>query len=251
MTESERAVYFGNERLDGKVAVVTGASAGIGEACALALAEVGASVVVTARRRDRLEAVAARIRERGGTARVHVADVASLEDVRSLTDATLGALGRIDILVNNAGIFPHECDDINDLDFDAFERVLRTNTMGPLLLTKALTPNLERSDRKLVVSISSNLGSITDASKGQAGFMGYHTSKAALNMANTVMAHQLKPKGITSVVIHPGWVQTDMGGPQAPLTPDKSTSSIVKTIEGLSAKDSGRFVDYKGDELPW
>ncbi|HCT44461.1 MAG TPA: short-chain dehydrogenase, partial [Phycisphaerales bacterium] len=95
---------------------------------------------------------------------------------------------------------------------DAFERVLRTNTFGPLMLTKAIVPNVAKSDRKLIVSITSNLGSITDASKGQMGFLGYRTSKAALNMANATMAHQLKPKGITSVVVHPGWVQTDMGG---------------------------------------
>ena len=128
---------------------------------------------------------------------------------------------------------------------------MRTNTLGPILTTRALIPNLQASQRKLNVSITSNLGSITDAAKGQMGFIGYRTSKAALNMANAAIAHQLKDKGITSVVIHPGWVQTDMGGPQALLTPDESTASIVNTIDALTPNDNGRFVDYKGDALPW
>ena len=70
-------------------------------------------------------------------------------------------------------------------------------------------------------------------------------------MGNSVVAHQLKQKGITSVVIHPGWVQTDMGGSAAPLKPDESTGSIVETIENLSHEDNGRFLDYRGEELRW
>ncbi|HUE97549.1 MAG TPA: SDR family NAD(P)-dependent oxidoreductase, partial [Longimicrobiaceae bacterium] len=106
MTGSEGAGQYGSEKLDGRVAVVTGASAGIGEATAVALAAAGASVVITARREDRLTALAARIRAAGGTALPHVADVASLEAVQGLADATLEAFGRVDILVNNAGLMP-------------------------------------------------------------------------------------------------------------------------------------------------
>lgn len=223
--------------------LITGANRGLGLGMAKHAADRGFTVIGTARNpdsADELKSIASRVEQ---------LDTSSRESI----DALVQRLGDepIDILVNNAGIFPHECDDINDLDFDAFERVLRTNTFGPLMLTKAMVSNVAKSDRKLIVSITSNLGSITDASKGQMGFLGYRTSKAALNMANATMAHQLKPKGITSVVVHPGWVQTDMGGQAADLTPDQSTSSILNTIDQLSAKDNGRFVDYKGDELPW
>ncbi|MFG0245422.1 MAG: SDR family oxidoreductase [Phycisphaerales bacterium JB052] len=223
--------------------LITGANRGLGLGMAKHATERGYTVIGTARNpdsADELKSIASRVEQ---------LDTSSRESV----DAIAQRLGDtpIDILINNAGIFPHECDDINDLDLEAFERVFQTNTMGPLMLTKALLPNVGSSDRKLVVSITSNLGSINDASKGQMGFLGYRTSKAALNMANATMAHQLKPKGITCVVVHPGWVQTDMGGQAADLTPDQSTSSIMNTIDQLSAKDNGRFVDYKGDELPW
>ncbi|MCA9304234.1 MAG: SDR family oxidoreductase [Phycisphaerales bacterium] len=223
--------------------LITGANRGIGLGLARHAAERGYTVIGTARNPENageLKAVASRVEQ------LHTD---SVDSVNALAEKLRGE--PIDVLINNAGIFPHECDDINDLDLDALQRVIQTNTLGPIMLTRALIPNLEQSKRKTSVSITSNLGSITDASKGQMGFLGYRTSKAALNMANATMAHQLKPKGINCVVIHPGWVQTDMGGQAAPLTPDDSTRSIMDTIDGLSMSDTGRFVDYQGKELPW
>ena len=223
--------------------LITGANRGLGLGIARHAAKRGYTVIGTARNpdsADELASVAARV------LRLDTSDADSITHVASELDGE-----PVDILVNNAGIFPHECDDITDFDVEAYERVMRTNTLGPILTTRALLPNLEAGQRKINVSITSNLGSITDASKGEMGFLGYRTSKAALNMANATIAHQLKDRGITSVVIHPGWVQTDMGGPQAPLVPDESTGSIVDTIEKIASKDNGRFLDYKGDELPW
>jgi len=223
--------------------LITGANRGLGLGIARHATKRGYTVIGTARNpdsADELASVAARV------LRLDTSDADSITHVANELDGE-----PVDILVNNAGIFPHECDDITDFDVEAYERVMRTNTLGPILTTRALLPNLEAGQRKINVSITSNLGSITDASKGEMGFLGYRTSKAALNMANATIAHQLKDRGITSVVIHPGWVQTDMGGPQAPLMPDESTGSIVDTIEKIATKDNGRFLDYKGDELPW
>lgn len=223
--------------------LITGANRGLGLGIATHAAKLGHTVIGTARdpqSADELAAIASRVIP------LDTSDRASIDALaQQLQDEP------IDILVNNAGIFLHECDDITDFDVDAFERVMRVNTLGPILTTRALADNLARSQRKLNVSITSNLGSITDASKGQMGYLGYRASKAALNMANATIAHQLKDKGITSVVIHPGWVQTDMGGPQAPLTPDQATGAIVETIEKLTPSDNGRFIDYKGREMPW
>jgi NADP-dependent 3-hydroxy acid dehydrogenase YdfG len=204
MTESERAVYFGNERLDGKVAVVTGASAGIGEACALALAEVGASVVVTARRRDRLEAVAARIRERGGTARVHVADVASLEDVRSLTDATLGALGRIDILVNNAGIMP--LSPMAEARIEDWTRMVDVNVKGVLHCIAAMLPGMvERGSGHVV-----NVGSLAGRRPFPGGTV-YSATKFAVRSLSWGMHLELgAAHGIRVTDIQPGFVSTEL-----------------------------------------
>lgn len=223
--------------------LITGANRGIGLGLARHAAQRGYSVIGTARNPDQADKL------RGVASRVEQLHTDSAESVNALAERLEGE--PIDILVNNAGIFPHECDDINDLDLDALQRVIQTNTLGPIMLTRALIPNLERSDRKTAVSITSNLGSITDASKGQMGFLGYRTSKAALNMASATMAHQLKPRGIHCVVLHPGWVQTDMGGQAAPLTPEQSTESLMSTIDGLEAKDTGRFFDYRGKEMPW
>lgn len=223
--------------------LITGANRGIGLGLAQHAAQRGYTVIGTARNPDSAKEL------RATGARVEQLDTGSLESVEALAK-TLGDTP-VDILVNNAGIFPHECDDINDLDLEAFERVMRTNTMGPLLLTRALIPNVEKSERKVVVQITSNLGSITDASKGEMGFLGYRTSKAALNMVNATIAHQLKPRGITCVAVHPGWVKTDMGGEGADLTRDESTSSIMDTIDAISPDQAGAFVDYAGRPLPW
>jgi NAD(P)-dependent dehydrogenase (short-subunit alcohol dehydrogenase family) len=223
--------------------LITGANRGLGLGIAKHAAANGYTVIGTARNpqtADELRAVASIVEE------LHTDSQDSIESFAKQFEGE-----PIDVLVNNAGIFPHECDDINDFDVAAYERVMRVNTLGPILTTRALISSIANSDRKLVVSITSNLGSITDASKGEMGFLGYRTSKAALNMANAAMAQQLKPKGITSVVLHPGWVQTDMGGPQAPLTPEDATGQIFKTIDGLEASQNGAFLDYRGKELPW
>ncbi len=130
----------GSDRLDGKVAVVTGASAGIGEATALALAEAGASVVLTARREDRLEDLAKRIRDAGGTALVHAADVASLEDVQSLTDAALSEFGRVDILVNNAGLMP--LSPLAEVRIEDWTRMVDVNVKGVLHCIATMLPGM-------------------------------------------------------------------------------------------------------------
>ncbi len=223
--------------------LITGANRGIGLGLAQHASERGYTVIGTARDPDSAKELKAT------GARVEQLDTSSLESVEALAK-TLGETP-IDVLVNNAGIFLHECDDINDLDLDAFERIMRVNTMGPLLLTRALIPNVEKSERKVVVQISSNMGSITDATRGEAGFLGYRTSKAALNMANATIAHQLKPKGITCVAVHPGWVKTDMGGEGADLTRDEATSSIMDTIDAIRPEQAGAFVDYAGKPMPW
>ncbi len=223
--------------------LITGANRGLGLGMAKHAKARGFDVIGTARNPEN----AGELKELASL--VLPLDTSDADSIASLANQLDGK--PIDILVNNAGIFPHECDDINELDVDSLEQVIRVNTFGPILTTRALINNLAEGQRKIIASITSNLGSITDATKGQMGFLGYRTSKAALNMANAVIAHQLKDKGITSVVIHPGWVQTDMGGSQAPLTPEEATGSIVNTIDNLNVDDNGRFLDYKGDVLSW
>lgn len=223
--------------------LITGANRGIGLGIAKHAAERGYSVIGTARdpeSADALKATGARV-----------------EQLQTDSDESCKALAQrlgdeaIDVLINNAGIFLHDCDDLEDFNPESFMRTIETNTLGPLLLTRALIPHLERSKRKLLVQHSSNLGSIADASTGRQNALGYRASKAALNIATATIAHELKPRGITCVTMHPGWVRTDLGGPHADLSTDESASSILDTIEGLTHADTGRFVDFAGNELPW
>ena len=194
----------GTERLDGKVAVVTGASAGIGEASALALAKAGASVVVTARREERLEALAARIRDGGGTALVHVADVASLEDVRALTDATLDAFGRIDILVNNAGLMP--LSPMKEVRVEDWTRMVDVNVKGVLHCIAAMLPTMIGQESGHVV----NVGSLAGRRPFPGGTV-YSATKFAVRSLSWGMHLELGAEhGIRVTDIQPGFVSTEL-----------------------------------------
>lgn len=228
--------------------LITGANRGIGLAMAQHAAARGWSVIGTTRDPDSASKLNA-ITGPAGKVRVEQLDTTCDDSAKALAK-TLKDLP-IDIVINNAGIFLHECDTIEHFDQGAFVKCFMTNTVGPMLVTRALLPNLKASKRKVLVQISSNLGSINDASMGQMGFLGYRTSKAALNMANVTIANELRPVGISCVAIHPGWVQTDMGGADGQLKPDESAAAILDTIEKLTLKDSGRFVDYNGKPLVW
>jgi len=116
------------------------------------------------------------------------------------------------------------------------------------LLTQALLPNLKAGQRKTIVSITSRLGSI-ELSTG--GLYSYRTSKTALNQINKIISTELAPQGFTCVVMHPGWVRTDMGGANATLAKAESISSMLKVIEHLTIESTGKFFNYDGEELPW
>jgi NAD(P)-dependent dehydrogenase (short-subunit alcohol dehydrogenase family) len=223
--------------------LITGANRGIGLSLAQHAAQRGYSVIGTTRNPDAAE----ELRATGARVEGLVAD--SDESCKALA-ARLGDQA-IDVLVNNAGIFLHDCDELEDFNPDSFKRTIETNTLGPLLVLRALIPNLERSQRKMSVQISSDLGSITDASTGRQGSLGYRIAKAGLNMATATIAHEVKPRGITCVSVHPGWVRTDLGGPHADLSTDESASSILDTLEKITAEDSGSFVDYAGNTVAW
>jgi NADP-dependent 3-hydroxy acid dehydrogenase YdfG len=202
MTEG-RATY-GSERLDGRVAIVTGASAGIGEASALALAEAGASVVVTARRKDRLEALAERIRDAGGTALPYVGDVASLEDVQGLAAATMEAFGRIDILVNNAGLMP--LSPMSEVRIEDWSRMVDVNVKGVLHCIAALLPKMIEQGSGHVV----NIGSLAGRRPFPGGTV-YSATKFAVRALSWGMHLELGAKhGIRVTDIQPGFVSTEL-----------------------------------------
>lgn len=175
--------------------------------------------------------------------------VAGIADLGTQTDA-------IDLLVNCAGLdaraFGQVKDDSGPFDFDAdtFNGVLNVNVTGPMVLTREALPLLRAGTHPMILNVSSQLGSMQVAA-GKGRDAAYCVSKAALNMLSVKTAAALRSEGIGLVMLHPGWVQTDMGGPTAPLTIDESVEAIVATVDRLSFNDTGRFVRWDGQDHPW
>ena len=154
----------------------------------------------------------------------------------------------IDLLFCNAGILGKRGMKPGSFDFDSWEEVLRVNLLGPAALADALLDNVAASERRIIAMMSSRLGSISE-STGMT--LPYATSKAALNMLVKGLAAPLASRGIIVVALSPGWVRTDMGGAQAPLTPEVSVRNLRKVISSLKDSDSGKFLSHDGTEIPW
>ena len=147
----------------------------------------------------------------------------------------------LDLLFNNAGVL------ITGEDRQDFEESFLTNAIVPFLLLKSLLPKLKESDYPRAIQISSLMGSITDNSSG--GYYAYRSSKAALNMM--IKSLSLDEPTINSILIHPGWVRTRMGGEQAPLSIETAVHGIMKVVQTVRPDQSGHFFDYTGRELSW
>ncbi|MGR8999782.1 MAG: SDR family oxidoreductase [Gammaproteobacteria bacterium] len=155
----------------------------------------------------------------------------------------------IDVLINNAGIYGGPHHGFGQLDYSAWTKTLTVNTQAPVKMAEAFLPHIKRGDKKLLVSISSQMGSITDNSSG--GSILYRTSKAALNAAMKSIAIDLEDQGIGVLVLHPGWVKTDMGGPNALIEAQESVAGMREVIERFTLAQSGSFLKYDGSTLPW
>ncbi|RMH12489.1 MAG: SDR family oxidoreductase [Planctomycetota bacterium] len=225
--------------------LIAGASRGLGLEMTRQLRAAGHDVIATVRKPDSAAAPEAT------GARVELLDTtnpASVETLARQLSAT-----PVDVLIVSAGVFPDR--GVHSMFETTPEQMLeacRVNVVGPMLLTRAMVPNLERSNRKLAVQISSYMGSCNRAAHDKAkGHLAYRSSKAALNMTNIVMACELAERGISSIALHPGWVRTEMGGEQAPLGVEEAVQRILATVSKLTAKESGKFLDLDGNELPW
>jgi len=170
-------------------------------------------------------------------------------DEASVTNFIASLAGKpIDILINNAGTLGGEQQSASIMDYDAWAQAFAINTIAPFRLTVGLLANLKQSPRPRVISVSSMMGSL--AGEG-AGHYAYRSSKAALNKVMRGLAVDLKPDGVLVCPIHPGWVKTDMGGANAAITVAQSAEGIYKLIDTLTAENSGRFLTWEGEELPW
>lgn len=228
--------------------VITGVSRGIGFALAKKFLKEGHTVFGSARKADAEGLL--RLQETYPSSFipfvVDVSDTTSIARAKTQLEAHCSV---IDILVNNAGIYlGHELDSFKNVDSDAILTSFTCNALGSFRFTQALYPLLQGSEAARVCNISSVIGSIAFQSAQHE--YAYTTSKAALNMLTRLMQLQLKKDGITVCAMHPGWVQTDMGGPQAPLTPAESAEGLYTQILNWS-NDDHPFIDYLGKKIPW
>lgn len=226
------------EDWSGKTVVITGANRGLGLEFARQLHAAGANVIGTARRpeaADDLKALGVRVEQ---------LDVTDPESVANLKAAIGDA--PVDALLNNAGIFPSRVG-VEQADPADYARVYDVNVIGPLRVTQALLPNLRAGERKLIMNMSSGLGSIS--SNGRGGSAGYRESKSALNMMTKSMAAEFD--GFICIAMSPGWVRTDMGGPNANLSPEQSVSGMLGVLAAATVDDSGSYFTYDGQELGW
>jgi NAD(P)-dependent dehydrogenase (short-subunit alcohol dehydrogenase family) len=154
--------------------------------------------------------------------------------------------GRLDLLLNNAGVL-HSGERFGSVSAALLDDSLRTNASGPLLLTQALAPRL--ADGAKVANLSSIMGSIAGRSEFRAP--SYCISKAAQNMATALLARALAPRGIVVLALHPGWVQTDMGGDGAQISAAESVTALLALLDGVTLAHSGQFLDWQGQSVPW
>ena len=175
-----------------------------------------------------------------------MADVTRPEQIHKVASRLKGTA--LDVLFCNAGIIGKRGMALGSFDYASWEEVLRVNVLGAAALAEALVDNVAASERKVIAMMSSQLGSITEAS-GMT--VPYATSKAALNMLVKGLAANLQAKGVIVVALSPGWVRTDMGGAGAPLAPETSVAGLRQVIAGLKPADSGKFLSYDGTPIPW
>jgi NAD(P)-dependent dehydrogenase (short-subunit alcohol dehydrogenase family) len=226
--------------------LITGANRGIGLALARGYAAEGWRVHACCRHPDKAKDLKALQAEDGDRLAVHRLDVTDGLKVASLAREL--AKEAIDLLINNAGVSGPRSG-FGETDYDRWQPVIGVNSFAPLRMAERFVEQVARSERKLIVNISSKMGSIA-ANVGSNSII-YRASKAALNQVSKSMAMALGPRGITVIVFHPGWVSTDMGGSEAPVTPADSAAGMRAVIDGVTAADNGRFFTYAGEELPW
>ena len=242
-----------------KIALVTGAYKGLGFEWCRQLGKQGYKVILTARDLEKAQEAAEKLNEQELVVYPKSLEVTDENQIEEIAIWAREMFGRIDLIVNNAGINPKDYTDkkrmakafyLNDLDAKEMLEVLHINSIAPLLIVKHFRPLLNKSERPIVINISSWLGSVANLNFG--GHYGYVGSKNLLNVLNKSMANELKNDNIICVNVNPGRVQTDMGGQKAQFTTEQAVTNILTNIVSkVSIAESGKFLNFDGSEHPW
>lgn len=179
---------------------------------------------------------------------VHELDVVDHQQIEQLAETL--STESIDLLINNAGVYPFTHGDaFGETDYDAWQYAFAVNTMAPLKMIEAFVRQVARSQIKTIVTITSKMGSIAD-NRGGGSYI-YRSSKAAVNIVMKSLSIDLSDKRITAILLHPGWVKTDMGGPGALISAEQSVTGMRRVLEHLQSEDSGKFYAFDGQIVPW
>jgi NAD(P)-dependent dehydrogenase (short-subunit alcohol dehydrogenase family) len=255
-----KGIKMKNEKLNEKVAFITGANRGLGLETARELGKTGIIVVLAARDSKKGEVAAAKLRDEGITAESLGFDVTKSQDHQKAYDYVAKKYGRLDILVNNAGVLkesqagstPNQTSSVSP---EALRETFETNFFAPVALTQKLLPLLRKATAGRIVNVSSILGSLTlhsDPNSPIYAFktLAYDASKAALNSFTVHLAHELRDTQIKVNSAHPGWVKTEMGGPNAPMEPSEGGKTSAQLATLANDGPSGGFY-HLGQPLPW
>ncbi|GLR03639.1 oxidoreductase [Vibrio hyugaensis] len=223
---------------------ITGANRGIGLSLTELYLQQGDQVHATSRNltdSKELHALASRY----NTLVLHELDVTDYQRVAQLASE----LPAIDLLINNAGYYGPKGYGFGNTDIEEWRQVFEINTIAPLKLVESFYPLLQQGKAKKIACISSKVGSMTENTSGS-GYI-YRSSKAALNSVVKSLSNDLTDEGFTVLALHPGWVRTAMGGPNALIDTQTSAAGLAKVIEQSTQENSGQFINYDGCELPW
>jgi len=232
--------------------LITGANRGVGLALVKEYLLVdGYTLIATCRTPRNATALQELQQEYPNRVRIFPMDVTNDHSIDNVTSAVDAEFDHIDYLINNAGInpSPSSIQSFENITADMMTHVLHVNAIAPLMVVKAFYPLLKKSSTAKVMNVSSQMGAMTWHTSG--GHYAYTTSKAALNMVTRALAGDLIRDDITTITVHPGWVQTDMGGKSASLTPKQSASGLVNLLDKIQPEDNGKFFRWDGSEHPW
>ncbi len=236
-----------------EVWLVSGANRGLGLEFARQLLERGDHVIATAREPDKANELGILGNQFPEALQIEELDVGDPSSIAALTAKLAGQ--KIDVLLNNAGLYggcwetDADRQTTQGMDYELWEYIHKINVMGPFRLTVALFENLMLSERRLVVNMSSELGSIEINTMGHSH--AYRSSKSALNMVTKGLSIDLAENNITVFSMAPGWVKTDLGGSSALWEPSESIKKQLQVIDKITIKDSGRFINLKGEKVAW
>jgi NAD(P)-dependent dehydrogenase (short-subunit alcohol dehydrogenase family) len=226
--------------------LITGANRGIGLESCKQFAGDGWQVIACCRD----PAAAAELQqlgERHAGIEIHALDVTDYDRMRALAEILDGR--PIDILLSNAGVYGRKGVAFGEVDPAEWREVLEVNTIAPLMLVQAFVDHVARSRQKLIAVVSSKVGSIADNSSG--GSYPYRSSKTAVNQVVKCLSIDLAGRDIAVVSLHPGWVQTDMGGPKAEISAAQSVGGLKAILQSAGLAQSGGFFEYDGETIPW